>query len=188
MFTRLNLPSPLGPLVAVARGEALACLVFGDHWERDLPALAARYGELRFSGTFPRPLSRALDAYFAGDIAALADVPVDIEGTDFELRVWNALRTIPAGATISYQELARRAGAPAAYRAAGNANGKNPVAIVIPCHRVVHADGSIGGYGGGLPRKRWLLDHEARHATPLTRYPDESPRAASQLSFAGTRH
>jgi methylated-DNA-[protein]-cysteine S-methyltransferase len=80
------------------------------------------------------------------------------------MRIWKALRTIPAGETISYQELARRAGSPGAVRAAGNANGKNPVSLAIPCHRVIHADGSIGGYGGGIDRKRWLLEHESTHA------------------------
>jgi methylated-DNA-[protein]-cysteine S-methyltransferase len=85
------------------------------------------------------------------------------------MRVWKALRTIPAGETLSYRELAQRAGSPGAVRAVGNANGKNPVGLVIPCHRVIHADGTIGGYGGGIPRKKWLLEHERTHTNALPR-------------------
>ena len=85
---------------------------------------------------------------------------VELNGTPFQQRVWNALRAIPAGSTLSYSELARRVGAQAAVRAVGAANGANPVALVVPCHRVIGANGTLVGYGGGLPRKRWLLAHE----------------------------
>ena len=108
------------------------------------------------SGIFAR-----LGAYFAGDLAAIADVPVRFDrGTSFQREVWNALREIPVGETISYAGLARRVGRPSAFRAVGSANGRNPIGIVVPCHRVIAADGTLGGYAGGLDRKRWLLAHE----------------------------
>jgi methylated-DNA-[protein]-cysteine S-methyltransferase len=164
MFTKIELPSPAGTWVAVARGPKLAGLAFADHWSKEQELLERRFGKMELGEGFPSRLARALRAYLEGDVTAIDDLPVDVEGTPFQMRVWEALRTIPAGETISYRELARRAGAPDAVRAAGTANGKNPVSVVIPCHRVIRADGSIGGYGGGLPRKRWLLAHEQEHA------------------------
>jgi methylated-DNA-[protein]-cysteine S-methyltransferase len=101
-----------------------------------------------------------LDAYFAGELEAF-DLPLAPHGTPFQQRVWDELVRIAFGETISYSELARRLGDPKLVRAVGLANGRNPIAIVIPCHRVIGADGSLVGYGGGLDRKRWLLDHEA---------------------------
>jgi methylated-DNA-[protein]-cysteine S-methyltransferase len=106
----------------------------------------------------------ALERYYAGELSALAAIPVAFSGTPFQLDVWNALRTIAAGTTESYGALARRIGVPKAVRAVGLANGRNPIGVVVPCHRVVGSDGSLTGYGGGLPRKRWLLEHEARHS------------------------
>jgi methylated-DNA-[protein]-cysteine S-methyltransferase len=107
------------------------------------------------------PIPSALRAYFEGDLGAIEDLPVRFDhGTAFQQQVWQALRTIPLGETISYAELARRVERPSAFRAVGSANGRNPVAVVVPCHRVIAADGTIGGYGGGLHRKRWLLAHE----------------------------
>jgi methylated-DNA-[protein]-cysteine S-methyltransferase len=99
-------------------------------------------------------------AYLAGRLDALDGLPVDAGGTPFQALVWAALRTIPPGQTWSYKALAERIGRPAAVRAVGLANGANPVGIVVPCHRVIGAGGSLTGYGGGLPRKRWLLEHE----------------------------
>jgi len=106
----------------------------------------------------------ALERYFDGEIAALDTIPVAFSGTPFQKRVWNALRTIAGGTTLSYGALAQRIGAPTAVRAVGLANGRNPIGVVVPCHRVIGSDGSLTGYGGGLPRKRWLLEHEARHS------------------------
>jgi methylated-DNA-[protein]-cysteine S-methyltransferase len=103
---------------------------------------------------------RQLDAYFAGSLKAFA-LPLDAEGTAFQRAVWAGLCAIPYGTTISYGELARRIGQPTAVRAVGMANGRNPVSIVVPCHRVIGADGSMTGYGGGLERKVFLLGHEA---------------------------
>jgi methylated-DNA-[protein]-cysteine S-methyltransferase len=102
----------------------------------------------------------ALRRYFEGDIRALDRLEVDVAGTPFQRKVWTALRGIPVGSTTGYGMLARKIGAPGAARAVGLANGRNPVAIVIPCHRVVAHDGTLGGYGGGLRRKEWLLQHE----------------------------
>ena len=95
-----------------------------------------------------------------GDIAVLGKLPVASNGTPFQTSIWRALRKIKDGTTISYAELARRIGKPSAVRAAGLANGQNPISIVVPCHRVIGSDGSLTGYGGGLPRKEWLLRHE----------------------------
>jgi methylated-DNA-[protein]-cysteine S-methyltransferase len=164
MFTKIQIDSPVGAIVAVARGSSLASLVFANHWPDELARLERRFGAVQLSSAFPAKLATSLHAYVEGDVSALDALPVDVEGTEFQRRIWKALRTIPAGETISYQELARRAGSPGAVRAAGNANGKNPVSLAIPCHRVIHADGSIGGYGGGIDRKRWLLEHESTHA------------------------
>jgi methylated-DNA-[protein]-cysteine S-methyltransferase len=164
MFAKIEIPSPAGALVAVARGEALCALAFADHWPKSLMHLEGRFGPVGFSAPFPKNLASRLRAYLHGELTAMDDLEVDVDGTPFQMRVWKALRTIPVGETISYRELARRASAPGAERAVGNANGKNPVGLVIPCHRVIHADGTIGGYGGGIPRKEWLLKHERPHA------------------------
>jgi methylated-DNA-[protein]-cysteine S-methyltransferase len=107
----------------------------------------------------------ALERYFDGDMTALDAIPVAFRGTSFQRKVWAALRHIAAGTTLSYGALAQRIGEPTAVRAVGLANGRNPIGVVVPCHRVIGSDGSLTGYGGGLPRKRWLLEHEARHST-----------------------
>ncbi len=104
----------------------------------------------------------AVRRYFDGDLAAIDGLAVFTRGTAFQQAVWQALRGVPAGTTITYAALAERAGRPGAARAAGAANGANPLSIVVPCHRVIGADGHLTGYGGGLPRKAWLLAHEAR--------------------------
>jgi len=109
----------------------------------------------------PNGLTAALKAYFRGDVGVIDDLPVAAFGTEFQRSVWGALREIPCGTTVAYSDLARRIGRPAAVRAVGLANGSNPVAVVVPCHRVVGKDGTLTGYGGGLDRKRWLLAHEA---------------------------
>ena len=109
----------------------------------------------------PSGIADTLRRYFEGDLHAIDDVPVRFDrGTPFQQEVWRALRTIPVGETISYAELAQKVGRPTGFRAVGGANGKNPVAVVVPCHRVIAADGTLGGYSGGLDNKRWLLAHE----------------------------
>ena len=106
------------------------------------------------------PYVSALQRYFGGETNALADLPVVLLGTAFQLKVWNALRAIPLGETSSYGELAASIGHPGAFRAVGTANGLNPAGIVVPCHRVIAADGNLAGFGGGIHNKRWLLEHE----------------------------
>jgi methylated-DNA-[protein]-cysteine S-methyltransferase len=147
-----TLGSPLGPLTLVATEEALVGLWFEGRapWEQEAvprrtPLLDRAVEELR--------------AYLAGELQAF-EVPVAPQGTPFQQEVWAALRTIPFGATWSYARLARAIGRPAAVRAVGAANGQNPIALIIPCHRVIGADGTLTGYAGGLPRKQWLLAHE----------------------------
>lgn len=108
----------------------------------------------------PHGVRAAFEAYFGGRLDALSGLPLAPEGTAFQRRVWDELCRIPVGATITYSQLAERIGKPGATRAVGTANGRNPLGVVIPCHRVVAADGRLGGYTGGLPRKRWLLAHE----------------------------
>jgi methylated-DNA-[protein]-cysteine S-methyltransferase len=112
----------------------------------------------------PGGLTAKIAAYFAGELTALEGLPVVAEGTEFQRAVWTALREIPTGETRSYGDIARRIGRPNAVRAVGLANGANPIGVVVPCHRVIGADGSLTGYGGGVDRKRWLLAHERRHS------------------------
>jgi O-6-methylguanine DNA methyltransferase len=158
--------SPVSPLLLAADDEgALRVLEFADHESRMHRLLRQHYGNYQLvEGAIPASISRAIDAYFEGDLDALADVPVATGGTAFQQDVWRGLRAIPSAVTISYGELARNVGRPGASRAVGAANGSNPIAIVVPCHRVIGADGTLTGYGGGVDRKRWLLDHERRHA------------------------
>ncbi len=153
--------SPIGTIVLAVRDGALASLVFADGWPDRRARLVKRFGEVDLRRVAdPARVSGRLAAYFAGDLGALDAIAVDPSGTPFQRRVWAALRTIPPGETVSYQTLARRIGAPTAVRAVGAANGDNPVGIVVPCHRVIGADGSLTGYAGGIERKRWLLTHE----------------------------
>jgi len=155
-----TIDSPIGPLTAGERAGRVCLLHFGSDGPDVETALERWYpGEPRVR----RPLSNlsAIFArYFSGDIGALDAVPAEMNGTTFQKTVWQALRRIPAGTTISYAELARRIGQPASVRAVGSANGANPVAVIVPCHRVIGSDGSLTGYGGGLDSKRWLLAHE----------------------------
>ncbi|MGE3821620.1 MAG: bifunctional transcriptional activator/DNA repair enzyme AdaA [Isosphaeraceae bacterium] len=162
------LPSPLGPLLAGATSIGVCLLEFTAirPLEDQLRAVGKRHGLPVVPGTNPiLDLLRAeLSAYFAGTLRAFS-VPLHLDGTPFQSRVWNELIRIPYAETISYEELARRVGNPAASRAVGRANGLNRIAIVIPCHRVVNKGGALGGYGGGLRRKSFLLDLE-RSAEP----------------------
>lgn len=156
-LARMLVPSPLGDLVVgLTRENTVAALDFAEREPREWAGAPE---------TTSPGVAAALTAYFAGDLAALDTLVVEPHGTPFQVAVWRALRTIPAGTTCTYAELAARLGQPVgASRAVGAANGANPIAIVVPCHRVVAAGGKLGGYSGGLDRKRWLLDHEQRHA------------------------
>ncbi len=151
--------SPVGPLRLYAVPAGLCGLYFADHH----PAPPARLGEAVEASVASVPFGAVLEQlaeYFAGTRVSF-DLALCPAGTDFQLQVWAELRSIPAGETMSYGELARRIRRPAAVRAVGTANSRNPLSIIVPCHRVVGASGSLSGYAGGLDRKRWLLDHEA---------------------------
>ena len=153
------LESPIGQLLLAADEAGLRYIGFelgrhpvwvGDDWRRDRNAL-----------TGPRV---QLDAYFAGELTQF-DLPLAAQGSEFDVRVWTELRRIPYGATLSYGELANRVGDPLAARAVGAANGRNPLPIVVPCHRVIGANGSLTGFGGGLATKKFLLEHEQHYGT-----------------------
>jgi methylated-DNA-[protein]-cysteine S-methyltransferase len=160
-FLTDEVPSAVGRIVIAARDERLVSLDFGHCRGRMLADLAARYGPARLKpARDPFGVSGRINAYLAGDLGAVDDILVEPGGTPFQREVWMALRRVPAGTTVTYAQLARTVGRPAASRAVGAANGRNPVSIVIPCHRMIGSDGSLTGYGGGLHRKRWLLGHE----------------------------
>ena len=179
-MTRLvgaSIETPVGPLLAIASDRGLCGLPF---LQGDAAAPAVDRSRHRFDARLRRwfdasditpdpddPVLRQtggwLDAYFDGRSADMPLPPLDMRGGDFERTVWTALLEIPAGTTTSYGAVARRIGHPSASRAVGLANGANPVPIIVPCHRVIGATGALTGYGGGLPRKIWLLDHERRH-------------------------
>jgi methylated-DNA-[protein]-cysteine S-methyltransferase len=168
VLSRTIVATPLGEMLALASDAGLCALEFSGprkrltrldarlrRWfppheivDREVPVIAQAREWLR--------------AYFAGTSANADVIPLDMRGADFELRVWTALRAIPPGATTSYGAIARALGSSGASRAVGAANGANPVAIVVPCHRVIGSSGALTGYGGGLERKTWLLDHERR--------------------------
>jgi len=160
------IPTPIGSLmIAADRQETLRVALFTEDEVVVRRQLTLQYGKCGF--TFertrnPQKLSTTISRYFAGELSAIDQIPVVTGGTPFQRAVWQELRNIPCGTTTSYGELARRIGHPTAVRAVGAANGDNPVAVVVPCHRVIGANGSLTGYGGGLERKRWLLDHETR--------------------------
>lgn len=159
--------SPIGPLTVADRAARLCLLHFGAEATLADDTLQRWYpGEPLVRRQVPA-VRAVLSRYFAGDCAAIDAVRVELNGTEFQKRVWQALRRIPGGSTISYAELARRIGEPAAVRAVGAANGANPIALVVPCHRVIGSDGTLTGYGGGLERKRWLLVHEGVVAPQL---------------------
>jgi methylated-DNA-[protein]-cysteine S-methyltransferase len=156
MLTTRVLPAPVGDLTLVRSPRGLCRILWTGQAP---PATATAAGP---DGLLEEA-ARQLHAYFAGELQRF-DLPLDVAGTEFQLAAWQALADIPYGTTISYGEQARRLGRPRAVRAVGAANGRNPVPIVLPCHRLVGADGSLVGFGGGLGRKRLLLEHEARFA------------------------
>jgi methylated-DNA-[protein]-cysteine S-methyltransferase len=163
-FSIDHLATPIGELIVIADADGkLRAIDWTDHEARLAQLNDRYYGAGRYTLTpkrDPGGLTSAMRRYFKGDIDVLAKLPVATNGTPFQTSVWRALRRIKEGTTISYAELARRIGKPKAVRAAGLANGQNPISIVVPCHRVIGSDGSLTGYGGGLPRKEWLLRHE----------------------------
>lgn len=155
--------TPIGEMLVVAdERERLRALGWADLKPRLERTLAVLYGDVQLRS---RPVSSlikdSLHAYLEGKLDAIDAIPVETGGTAFQRAVWAELRRIPVGTTMSYGDFAARIGRPKAVRAVGHANGSNPICVVVPCHRLIGADGSLTGYGGGLPRKRWLLDHEA---------------------------
>ena len=157
------LKTPIGDMLVVAdEQERLRALGWADLKARLDRTLAVLYGSLQLrSQPVASSIRNALLAYLEGKLDAIDAITVETGGTAFQRSVWEGLRSIPVGTTMSYADFATRIGRPKAVRAVGHANGSNPICIVVPCHRLIGADGSLTGYGGGLPRKRWLLDHEA---------------------------
>jgi methylated-DNA-[protein]-cysteine S-methyltransferase len=160
-----RMETPIGEMLLVAdRDGNLRAVDWTDYEGRMMRILRLHYGDGGFQINpmrNPHGLADAMNRYFSGDLGVIDKLPVATAGTSFQRDVWQALRTIRCGEPISYAQLAERIGRPKAVRAVGLANGANPVGVVVPCHRVIGANGSLTGYGGGIERKRWLLEHEA---------------------------
>jgi methylated-DNA-[protein]-cysteine S-methyltransferase len=160
-----RLPSPIGEVILGTDESGLLRVVdFSDYEARMMTLLERQYGKgvvALEKSQKKSDAARALARYFEGDLKAIEGVKTATGGTEFQKKVWKALRAIPAGRTTSYGALAKKLNMPDAPRAVGLANGANPIAIIVPCHRVIGADGSLTGYGGGMKRKEWLLAHEA---------------------------
>jgi methylated-DNA-[protein]-cysteine S-methyltransferase len=161
-----TLATPIGDFLLVSDDEGvLRAGEFADHDLRLRTMLDRRLGVGRYvlsQGHVPAPTRTAMSAYFTGELSAIDAIPTKAGGTSFQETVWAELRRLQAGQATTYATLAQRIERPQSPRAVGHANGANPISIVIPCHRLVGASGHLTGYGGGLERKRWLLDHEAR--------------------------
>ena len=184
IFALERVPTPIGQMLVLTDAQQqLRAVDWSDFEARMHTLLRRQYGKNAVQlqdARQPSDARRKLEAYFGGDVAAIADLPVALGGTPFQRQVWQALRGIASASTVSYGALAARISRPTAIRAVGLANGANPVGIVVPCHRVIGANASLTGYGGGLHRKRWLLDHEARWLAAQA----AQPRPA-RLSTAG---
>jgi methylated-DNA-[protein]-cysteine S-methyltransferase len=165
-----EIPSAIGTLVLVTDGVQLCALDYVGYEQRMTDVLKPRFGNFHLKkNRNPCGFSSHLRAYLHGELSALDAIPVSTGGTPFQQRVWAALRTISPGTVMSYGEMAAQLGQPRAFRAVGAANALNPIAIVIPCHRLVGTNGSLTGYAGGLERKRWLLEHEGVNVERLNR-------------------
>ncbi len=163
-----RIDTPIGEMVIVADHDGnLRAADWTDHEARMYRLLRLHYGENGFRLEPARNLNGLTDAissYFVGELTAIDTLPVETGGTPFQREVWRALRNITCGTSVSYAKLAERIGRPTAVRAVGLANGSNPVGVVVPCHRVIGSNSSLAGYGGGIERKRWLLNHESKRA------------------------
>ncbi|THD79941.1 MAG: methylated-DNA--[protein]-cysteine S-methyltransferase [Phenylobacterium sp.] len=161
-LTLERMATPIGEaLIVTDEHGRLRAFNWRDYEARMRAWIARHYPKAALSeGRLPDPVRSAFERYFTGDAGALDGLEWRASGTPFQLKVWETLCTIPAGETLSYAGLATRIGRPSAVRAVGLANGANPISVLVPCHRVIGANGSLTGYGGGLPRKRWLLAHE----------------------------
>jgi methylated-DNA-[protein]-cysteine S-methyltransferase len=163
-----KIPSAIGTILLIVEGPHLCALDYAGYEQRMTELLKPRYGGFRLKKSCdPCGLSTRMRAYLSGEYSALDEIPISTGGTPFQQRVWAALRTIPPGTVMTYGEMAMKLGKPGAFRAVGAANAVNPIAIVVPCHRLVGAKGSLTGYAGGLERKRWLLEHEGVDVTQL---------------------
>ena len=164
---RETLRTPIGTVVILTDGDGrLRAVDFDDYADRMTRLLDRHYGRGGWAvadAVCPTTASDVLAGYFQGDLASIDALATETAGSPFQRMIWDTLRQVPAGATVSYGALAARIGQPRASRAVGLANGANPIAIVVPCHRIIGRGGALTGYGGGLERKRWLLDHERRH-------------------------
>lgn len=148
--------TPLGHLTLTFTPKGLTAL----DYEEDISKITLGAPAPAAMDAMMDTVVKELQNFFEGRPADFSQVPLDIQGTPFQIKVWEELRRIPRGETISYKKLAERVGSPQAFRAVGQANGRNPVPIIVPCHRVINADGSLGGYSSGPERKEWLLKHE----------------------------
>ncbi|MGK2929270.1 MAG: methylated-DNA--[protein]-cysteine S-methyltransferase [Acidimicrobiales bacterium] len=158
-ITTAEVDTPVGRLCIAERDATVVACGFADHWDRIVAEVRSRFPDATWEAGDSASV-RSLRAYVGGDLHALDRLAVEGGGTPFQQRVWHAIRTIPVGSTWSYTDLAAATGSGAATRAVGRANGANPVSVIVPCHRVIRSDGTLGGYGGGLDRKTWLLAHE----------------------------
>lgn len=178
-----KIDSKIGEILVVSDGENLCALDFTDYEPRLMRLLEKRYGPVTLiEQPNPQGFSDQIRAYLDGNYHSVDAIPVRTRGTPFQQQVWSTLRTIPPGSVISYGELAATVGKPNAYRAVGMANSLNPVAIVLPCHRVIGANLDLTGYAGGLERKRWLLQHEGVNLARLANGKAKSLNSG-QLSF-----
>ena len=157
-----RLDTPIGIALLVTDGDGLLrALDWQDYEARMRQLLRLHYGEVELKNAkAPPAMKGSLSAYFKGDLDRIDEIKWRVKGTAFQRKVWTALPSIRAGSTLSYGALAAKLGSPSAMRAVGHANGSNPISVVVPCHRLIGANGSLVKYGGGLERKRWLLQHE----------------------------
>ena len=156
--------TPIGQMLLVSdEQQQVRAIDWQDHEARMQLLMRRQYKGMAMSlrdAAQPSSARRILEAYFEGDLSGIDSIQVALGGTDFQRQVWLGLRGIPAGQVLSYGDFAQRLGRPSASRAVGLANGANPISVVLPCHRVIGSNASLTGYGGGLQRKRWLLEHE----------------------------
>jgi O-6-methylguanine DNA methyltransferase len=169
VIAEATMATPLGPIHLEFSAKGLKNLILAG---KDDISRSGLKGSTPDSSSLPEEtlqkwrnqLAQALEKYFAGEPVSFQDLPLDLQGSPFHLQVWRELRKVPPGETVSYQELARRLGKPKAARAVGQACGANPIPLIVPCHRVIAANGKLGGFSSGLERKRWLLLHEKETA------------------------
>jgi O-6-methylguanine DNA methyltransferase len=165
-----RVPSPLGRMLIATDAESRVRVLDWEEHEANMLRLLRLHYPRRHTELIPARstsiATRAMQAYFEGELLAVGSLEIATGGTVFQRRVWDALRTIPPGQTLSYRGLAERIGQPEATRAVGMANGANPISVIVPCHRVIGSNASLIGYGGGLSRKQWLLAHERAQASP----------------------